>query len=299
MKIVIAGSSGFIGSKLVSHFKEKGHELILLSRNPQEGQHFWDPEAKQIDPSILAGVDVVINLAGESILGRWNQKKMERIRESRFDATQFLCDTLISTKTMPRTFLNASAIGYYGDRGEEVLTESSQSGHGFLAEVCRHWERIPDRLAEKGVRVVLMRFGLVLGDSGGALKQMEKPFRMGMGGTLGKGEQIMSWIAIDDLVSAVDFLIDHEEISGPVNFTAPGALSNLEFTRIFSTLLGKPAPLPIPKFALSMLFGSGVEIFLASLHARPDQLLKSGFPFQYANIEECLKKYLHLNEKKE
>lgn len=299
MKIVITGSTGFIGSHLVSHFKNKGHELILLSRSPKEGEHFWDPKAKQIDPSILAGVDIVINLAGESIMGRWNQKKMEQIRQSRLDATQYLCDSLISANTLPRLFFNASAMGYYGDRGQEVLTEESRSGHGFLAEVCRMWESIPAPLTQKGVRVVFMRFGLVLGDNGGALKLMEKPFRMGMGGYLGKGDQIMSWIAIDDVIAAIDYIIDHEEIAGPVNFTAPGALSNLEFTKIFARLLGKPAPLPVPKFALSMIFGSGADVFLSSIHSHPECLLKNGFQFQYPNLEECLKKYLRLNDKKE
>lgn len=294
MKIVITGSSGFVGSKLVSFFKEQGHELVLLSRSPEEGEQFWDPQARQIDPSILVGTDVAINLAGESILGRWNQKKMERIRKSRMDATQFLVDSLIHTNTLPRLYLNASAMGYYGDRGDEVLTEESPSGHGFLAEVCRQWESIPAPLSEKGVRVVFMRFGLILGD-GGALKLMEKPFRMGMGGALGKGSQIMSWIAIDDVAAAIDFIIGHEKISGPVNFTAPGALSNLEFTKTLADLLGKPAPMPIPKFAISMIFGSGAEVFLSSVHMHPERLLKSGFQFQYPELEPCLKKYLRLN----
>ncbi len=295
MKIVITGSSGFVGSHLVSFFKGRGDTLILLSRTPNEGEHFWDPDTKQIDPSILEGVDVVINLAGENILGRWNQKKMDLIRQSRFTSTQFLCETLISAKALPRLYLNASAIGYYGDRGEEVLTEESQSGHGFLAEVCREWEVIPNSLAQNGVRVACMRFGLVLGEDGGALKLMIKPFKMGMGGSLGKGAQIMSWIAIDDVVSAVDFVIEHEEVSGPVNFTAPAPLSNLEFTKILASLLNKPAPMPIPKFALGMIFGSGAEVFLSSTYVHPERLLKSGFHFQYTDLETCLKKYLEIN----
>ncbi len=295
MKIVITGSSGFIGKKLVSLFKDRGDTLILLSRNPKEGEHFWDPSSQQIEPSILEGADVVINLAGESILGRWNQEKMAKIRESRFTSTQFLCDTLLKLEQLPRIYINASAIGFYGDRGEEVLTEESQSGHGYLAEVCRHWERIPDVLAEKGVRVVLTRFGLVLGEEGGALKLMEKPFKMGMGGSLGKGTQIMSWIAVDDLVRGIDFVIEHEELSGPINFVSPGAVSNLEFTKTLASVLQKPAPMPIPKFAISMLFGSGGEVFLASAHVHPERLLKSGFQFQYPNLEETLKKYLHIN----
>ncbi len=292
MRIVITGSSGFIGSKLATFFKNRGDELVLLSRHPKEEEHFWDPESKQIDASLLKGADVVINLAGESILGRWNQQKMEKIRTSRFTATQFLCDTLQSLDQLPSVFINASAIGYYGDRGEELLTEKSASGHGYLAEVCREWEKIPSNLTQKGVRVVLARFGLVLGEEGGALKLMEKPFKMGMGGALGKGTQIMSWIAIDDLIEAIAFVIQNPSLVGPVNFTAPGAVSNLEFTKQFAALLHRPAPMPIPKFALSMLFGSGAEVFLASAHVQPDCLLKAGFSFQYPDLEGALKKYL-------
>lgn len=292
MKIAITGSSGFIGTHLAAFFKETGHELVLLSRNPEKKEHFWDPETKQIDPLALEKVDIVINLAGENIFGRWNQKKMDRIRHSRLDSTAFLCDSLINFKQLPSLFLNASAIGYYGDRGDEVLTENSQSGHGFLAEVCREWEAIPQKLSQQGVRVATLRFGIVLGEGGGALKLMEKPFKMGMGGSLGNGGQIMSWIGIDDVLAGVEFLIEHQELSGPFNFVAPGAVSNLEFTKTISHLLGKPASLPIPKFALAMLFGSGAEMFLASTHVYPEKLLKSGFQFQYPKLEEALKKYL-------
>ncbi|MCH9628026.1 MAG: Epimerase family protein [Chlamydiales bacterium] len=292
MKIVITGSSGFIGSRLATFFEERGDELVLFSRHPKEGEHFWDPESKQIDPSLLEGVDIVINLAGESILGRWNQQKMEKIRTSRLTSTQFLCDSLQSLDALPSVFINASAIGYYGDRGDEILTEKSGSGQGYLAEVCREWEKIPSGLAQKGVRVVFARFGLVLGKGEGALKLMEKPFKMGMGGSLGKGTQIMSWIAIDDLVEGIAFVIENSAVVGPVNFTAPGAVSNLEFTKQFAALLHRPAPMPIPKFALSMLFGSGAEVFLASTHVRPECLLEKGFRFHYPELEEALKKYL-------
>lgn len=292
MKIVLTGSSGFIGSRLTTFLKEQGHTLVLLSRHPKEGEQFWDPEAKQIDPGALKDVDVVINLAGESILGRWNQEKMKKIRNSRFVSTQFLCDSLLAQQTLPRLYLNASAIGYYGDRGDEILTEESHSGHGYLAEVCREWEKIPSPLIEKGVRVVLMRFGLVLGEKGGALKLMVKPFKMGMGGTLGKGTQMMSWIAIDDVLSAIAYVMQHEELSGPINFVAPESISNLSFTKTLARLLHKPAPLPLPKFIISMAFGSGAEVFLSSTHVHPEKLLKSGFQFQYPHLEEALKKYL-------
>lgn len=290
MKIVIAGSSGFVGSALTSFLKERGDELLLLSRTPKEGGVYWDPELRQIDLAVLENCDVVINLAGENILGRWNKEKMEQIRSSRLVATHFLCDTLLKLKTLPSLYLNASAVGYYGDRGQEVLTESSAPGESFLAEVCQEWERIPQSLAQRGVRVILMRFGLILGE-GGALKLMEKPFKLGMGGSLGKGDQMMSWIAMDDLLRAIDFAIQHKELAGPLNFTAPHPLSNLEFTKIFAHLLHKPAPLPIPKFMLSMIFGSGAEVFLSSTNAYPERLLKSGFQFHYPDLESALKKY--------
>lgn len=292
MKIVMTGSSGFIGKQLSSHLEQQGHTLVRLSRSPKENEHFWDPATKQLDPNLLNGADIVINLAGENILGRWNQEKMDRIRASRLEATQLLCDCLLTCETKPKLFINASAIGYYGDRGEEVLTESSSSGHGFLAEVCREWERIPETLQTHGVRVAYTRFGLVLGPEGGALKLMEKPFKMGMGGTLGKGEQIMSWIALDDVISAFDLIITNETLSGPINFTAPNALSNLEFTKHLASAFGKSAPLPIPKFIISTIFGSGAEVFLSSTRAHPQKLLDAGFAFAYPTLDEALKKYL-------
>ena len=295
MEIVIAGSSGFIGSRLVPFLREKGHQVSTLSRQPKTGEHLWDPENKVLDSSILEGVDVVINLAGESILGRWNKEKMERIKQSRLHSTQFLCDTLLKLKKPPALYINASAIGYYGDRGNEILTEASAPGKGFLAEVCQQWEGIAATLSQKGVRVVMTRFGLVLGEGGGALEKMEKPFKKGMGGTLGKGDQMMSWIALDDVLNAFQFIIEHEDMAGPVNFVAPHALSNVEFTKIFAHLLGKPAPLPIPKFALSMIFGSGAEVFLSSTHVHPEALLRCGFTFQYPDVEGALKKYLRIN----
>lgn len=296
MKIVIAGSSGFIGTHLASFFGKRGDTLILLSRQPDKpNAYFWDPHEKQIDPSILEGAEIVINLAGESILGRWNQKKMDRIRESRLASTQFLCHTLLGLTNPPKTYLGASAIGYYGDRQGEILTESSASGHGYLAEVCREWEKIPEILNQKGIRTVFTRFGLVLGGDGGALRYMEKAFRTGMGGVLGSGEQRMSWIAIDDVCRAFQHIIEHPEISGPVNLTAPFSLTNKEFTKIIGKILNRPTLISVPEFALSMLFGSGSEIFLSSLDVQPKRLLESGFEFKYPRIEEVLKKYLLIN----
>lgn len=294
MKIIIAGSSGFIGSNLVAHFEAQGHQLVLLSREPKKtNAYYWNPEERQIDPSVLEGADLVINLSGESILGRWTSKKMEQIRNSRLVSTQFLCDTLLTLPTLPKLYINASAIGFYGDRPQEILDETSQSGHGFLAEVCRQWEAIPAALASKGVRVVFSRFGIVLGE-GGALKQMEKAFRIGLGGVLGTGEQIMSWIAVDDVCSAMSHIISHPEISGPVNFVAPQSVSNASFTEALGKVLQRPTMVPVPKFALTMLFGAGADTLLSSSDARPHRLLETGFAFQYPELEEALKKYLSI-----
>jgi uncharacterized protein len=296
MKIVIAGSSGFIGSHLAAYFEKQGHELILLSRKPTSGQmQCWNPEANQLDPTILEGAHVVINLCGENIFGRWNQKKMEQIRKSRLDSTRLLCDTLLGLKKLPELYIGASAIGYYGDRKDEVLVESSPPGHDFLAEVCRSWEQIPEILAPKKVRVVLARLGIVLGEEGGALKHMKKAFQMGMGGILGSGKQMMSWIAIDDVCSAMQHVISHTELAGPINFVAPKAVSNLTFTQTLGKLLHRPSAFFVPKFALSLFFGEGAEMFLASADVSPQRLLDSGYPFQYPELELALKKYLSIN----
>lgn len=286
MKIAIAGGTGFVGNALSNDLKEKGYTLFSPSR-----KEFWDLKGEDLE-----GTDVVINLVGESILGRWNKQKMEQIRSSRLKSTQFLCDKLLHLQKPPSLYLNASAIGYYGDRGEEILTEASRRGQGFLAEVCEQWETLPRQLSEKGIRVVYLRFGLILGSEGGALKLIQKPFQMGMGGTLGSGKQMMSWIALDDVVRGIEWVMTHPELSGPINFVSPEALTNAEFTQLLAQVLHKPAPLPLPKFVLSMIFGSGSEVFLASSRVFPEKLLKSGFAFLYSDLSDALKKYLILND---
>jgi uncharacterized protein (TIGR01777 family) len=292
MKIVITAASGFIGSHLSQYFAKLGHELVLLSRRPTgPSGHYWDPEKKQLDASLLEGADCVINLAGENILGRWSEQKKQRIRESRYISTQFLCDTILNLKNPPKLYIGASAVGYYGDKGKEMVDETAPPGEGFLPEVCTYWERIPQNLSTKGIRIVLTRFGIVLGEEG-ALKQIAKAFRAGMGGVLGNGQQMMSWIAIDDLCEGMNHLIQRGEIRGPVNFTAPEMLSNQEFTKIIGKLLNRPTMVPIPKFALTMFFGEGVEMFLTSIAAKPQKLLDSGYRFLYPTIEGALKKYL-------
>jgi uncharacterized protein len=299
MKIIVAGSSGFVGSHLVNGYS-KEHQLVLLSRHPQPPKQpeqvcYWNPEEGQIDPSLLEGADVVINLCGENILGRWTQKKMEQIRASRLIPTQFLCDTLASLFSPPKLYIGASAIGFYGDRPGEILDERSQSGHGYLAEVCRLWEAIPSEgLAKRSVRVCLTRFGMILGH-GGALKLLEKIFRAGMGGVLGSGEQMMSWIAIDDVQRAIDHLIFHSEIEGPVNFVTPHPVSNRLFTEALARVLHRPARVASSPFALKMMLGPGAEVFLSSTAVQAYRLLESGFTFQYSDLNLALQKYLLIN----
>lgn len=283
MKIVIAGGRGFIGRAIATYFKE--HQLIILSRTPNQG-HYWNPDARQIAPHLMDGADVVINLAGESILGRWNQDKIERMRESRFKATNFL--TELMKRHPPKLYLGASGMGYYGDRGQELLTEKSPSGHSYLAEICRIWEQIPKQLTE--VRQVYMRFGLILGQ-GGALAKMLPLFKLGLGGILGDGSQIMSWMAINDVCGAIKHIINHSEISGPVNFVAPQTVTNKEFTKTLGRVLRRPTFFGVPKWALKMLYGAGQEVFLTSLNLTPKVLLDSGYQFQYPQLENALRSF--------
>jgi uncharacterized protein len=292
MKIVIAGATGFIGSHLVAYFKNRGYEVLILSRKPESSNsYFWDPYKQEMDITILEGSDCVINLAGENIQGRWTEKKKEEIKNSRLAATQFLCSSILQLAVPPKVYIGASAIGYYGDRGNEILDEDSPSGEGFLAEVCRLWEKIPEALSAKGVRVILTRFGIVMG-RGGSLKQIEKAFRTGMGGVLGSGKQMMSWISIDDLCAAMDHLIEQTALSGPVNFVAPQVISNADFTKALGKVLNRPTMITVPKFALNLLFGEAADMFLASTHVRPKKLEETGYRFLDPEIEKALVKYL-------
>lgn len=293
MKIIIAGASGFIGFHLGSFLRKKGHELTFLSTQQRPDAHLWNPEQRQIDPSILEGTDVVINLCGESIFGRWTEEKKEKIRKSRLVPTEFLCETLLKLTSPPSLYIGASATGYYGDRGDEILTENSPQGSGFLAQLCGDWEAIPQKLHERKIRVVSARFGVILGRGGGALKSMETPFRLGLGGKLGTGEQYMSWMAIDDLLEAVHHILERPELSGSINFVAPLPVTNLEFTKTLARVVRMPALFPVPAGILKLFLKSAArEAFLSSLRVYPEHLLKSGFVFKYPDLLSALKKYI-------
>lgn len=296
MNILVSGSSGLIGSALLPRLHE--HKVVKLTRvgasKPVEQGNVdrveWDPKTGKLLDGTFEGFDAVIHLAGENIASqRWSQEKKGRIRDSRIDATKKLCQNLITLSKPPKTFICASAIGYYGDRGDEVLDEKSTSGAGFLAEVCRQVESSTQIATEAGIRVVLLRIGVVLSKRGGALAKMLLPFQMGLGGPLGSGRQYMSWIAIDDMVGCIVHVLTNETLSGPVNAVAPNPVTNAEYSRILGNVLKRPAFMPMPEFGVRMLFGElADEILLASMRVKPTILEISRYKFQYPHVSEAL-----------
>lgn len=291
MKVLITGSTGFIGKRLVSVLTEAGHTVVPLVRGEASpGSVTWDPDIGVLDPQPLEGADVLIHLAGESIAsGRWTETKKARIRDSRVKGTELLQKTLGAMSSPPPLWISGSAIGIYGDRDEEPLTVESSKGRGFLADVCEEWEAAALPAADKGIRVVLLRTGVVLDPSGGALGMMLTPFKMGAGGRIGSGKQFMSWITREDMVRAILFLIDHPEINGPVNMVAPNPVTNAEFTRTLGKALHRPTFMPMPKFAARLAFGEMAdECLLASQRVLPDKLICAGYPFLHPNLEGAL-----------
>ena len=292
--VLISGASGLIGSALVASLESQGHEVTRLVRrkpsNDNEAQ--WDP-TRTIFPDLVSGFDAVIHLSGENVAGRWTEQKKCRIRESRVFTTDFLAMALAKTERKPGTLICASAIGYYGNRGDGVLTEDSLSGEGFFPEVCREWEFATEPAADIGIRVVNLRTGIVLSREGGALKQMLLPFRLGLGGRIGDGRQWWSWIHIADLVSAVHHILQNDSLRGTVNMTAPNPVTNAEFTSALSEALKRPARLPVPAFALRLLFGElADEGLLASARVVPEKLAKIGFAFAFPELKPALKDLL-------
>jgi uncharacterized protein (TIGR01777 family) len=293
-RVVISGASGLIGSALVPSLESPGHEVTrLVRRKPRNAKELqWVPTSP-IPPDLFSGFDAVIHLSGENVAGRWTEQKKCRIRESRIFTTDFLALALAKTERKPGTFICASAIGYYGNRGDEVLTEDSLSGEGFFSEVCREWEFATGPAGDAGVRVVNLRTGIVLSREGGALKQMLLPFRLGLGGRIGDGQQWWSWIHIADLVSAVHHVLQNDSLRGPVNMTAPNPVTNAEFTSALAEVLKRPARLPMPAFALRFLFGElADEGLLASARVVPRKLLGGGFQFQCPDLTSALRDLL-------
>jgi uncharacterized protein len=293
MKILISGLSGLVGTSLGSSLTAGGHEVIGLSRSASSTEIGWKPMEGQIDKQGLAGVEAVVHLAGESIAKRWTDKQKGLIRESRIQGTTLLCETLAGMEIPPKVLVSASAIGYYGDRGDEVLTETSPPGEGFLPGVCREWEAACEPARQKGIRVVNLRIGVVLSPDGGALAKMLLPFKMGVGGKVGSGNQYWSWIALDDVVGAIEHALTNEELQGPVNATAPNPSTNYEFTKTLGKVLSRPTVFPMPKFAARLALGEMADdLLLASARVLPERLQQTGYPFRFTELEEALRHLL-------
>ncbi len=296
MQVLVSGSTGLVGGALVPALEAAGHHVTRLVRQPLaagEDVLTWDPPARGPDADALQEFDAVIHLAGESVAHRWTENHKARIRTSRVTGTALLAQALAAARIPPRALIAASAVGYYGNRGAELLNESSASGTGFLAEVCRDWEAATEPAAANGLRVVNLRLGMVLSRKGGALARMLPAFRMGLGGPIAGGEQYISWIALDDLVQVILFTLTETSLRGAVNAVAPRPATNAEFTHTLAKLLHRPAVLPLPASAVRLLFGEmGQELLLSSQRAEPTRLLAAGFHFEYPDIESALRHIL-------
>jgi uncharacterized protein (TIGR01777 family) len=294
-RIILSGSSGMLGSALRKALAARqSPTLQLLRRVPTtEGQLQWNPGSSSPVESLapLEAAAAAIHLSGASVAEhRWTDAYRRELAASRIDSTHKLAKVLAALRKPPRTFLVASAIGIYGDRGDKVLNETSAAGRGFLAEVCRQWEAAAQPAVQAGIRVVHLRFGVVLGPGRGALQQMLPPFRVGLGARLGSGRQWMSWVSLDDAIAAILFALERSDLSGPVNVTAPNPVTNAEFTRALGKQLHRPAFLAVPAFAVRMMFGPMAdEALLASARVQPEKLLASGFQFSLPKIGEALR----------
>lgn len=298
MKVLITGSSGFIGSALVSFFEKQGDEVYKLVRaraDILQREIAYDPERGAITPAQLEGFDAIVHLAGESIMGRWTLRKKNRILESRVKGTALIAQAISKLKNPPPVFISASATGYYGNRKGEKLDEETSQGEGFLAEVCAQWEKATQAASNRGVRVVNLRIGMVLSDKGGALKQMLPIFKLGLGGEMGPGDQVISWISIDDLVRIIDFAINQRSLGGVVNAVTPYPVTNRELTKTLGDLLDRPTWFSMPTFMVHLVFGQlGQEILLSSGDVAPKKLERADFQFQTPRLEEALSQILKI-----
>lgn len=297
-RILISGSSGLIGSLLLPSLKTNGVEVTLLTRSAEKkssgtgGSIHWDP-AQPILPKAVSGFDAVIHLAGETIMGRWTTAKKARIRDSRILGTRNLALALANAPEKPRVFVCASAMGYYGNRGDELLTEESESGNGFLPELTREWEAASRPAADAGIRTAHLRTGIVLSTQGGALRAMLPAFKIGAGGRIGDGRQWMSWIDIQDMVGAIHHILKSDYLQGPINMVAPRPVTNAEFTRTLASLLSRPAIFPVPAFVVKLAFGEmGEELLLSSTRVEPTRLITSGYPFRFRELKTSLQAML-------
>jgi len=294
-KVLVSGSSGLVGSTLVVSLAKNGYQVTRLVRSGAsgEGQLVWDP-AKPLAPESVSGFDAVVHLAGEPIVGRWSEEKKRRIVDSRVPPTRHLAEALAKTSGPPRVLICASAIGYYGDRGDEVLREESAPGQQpFSSQLCLQWEAAAQPAAAAGIRTVILRFGIVLSAAGGALKKMLPPFRLGVGGNMGNGRQWMSWIDLQDVTAAILHILKTDSLHGPVNMTSPNPVTNAEFTKILASVLSRPAIFPLPAFAARLVFGQMAdELLLASQRVEPAKLLANGYVFQRPDLHQSLQAIL-------
>jgi uncharacterized protein len=297
VRVVVTGSSGLIGTALVEALQARGDEVTrLVRRMPETGEARWDPAAGQIDAAALEGHDAVVHLAGAGIGDhRWTDDHKRAVLQSRVKGTTLLAETIAALANKPEVLASSSAVGYYGLRGDEVLTEDSGPGTGFLSEVCQQWEAATAPAEDAGLRVVHFRTGLVLSPEGGALKQMLLPFKLGIGGRIGTGRQWWSWIAMEDEVGAILHLLDGGTARGPANLAAPNPVTNEEFTRTLNHVLRRPTLLPTPTFALKAMFGREAveEMFLGGQRVQPARLQAESYGFRHPELEGALRQLLH------
>lgn len=292
--VAISGATGLVGTELSSLFREEGKSVLAISR--REGAAYddtirWDPSSGLTNPARLESVDAIVHLAGENIAGgRWNETLKRKIRNSRVEGTRNLVKSIAAVEKRPKVLVSASAIGFYGDRGAAELTESSESGTGFLSEVCQEWEAEADAAKALGLRVVKIRIGVVLSPKGGALAKMLLPFKMGLGGVVGSGNQYWSWIGLEDLTRAIAWCVNNDSVEGPVNAVSPTPMTNKDFTKGVGKALSRPTIFPLPGFMAKIVLGEMAEsLLLSSTRVMPDALTKSGFEFSHPELVGCLK----------
>jgi len=296
MRILISGASGLLGTALTRALRQSGHQCVaLVRREPRAGEVQWDPE-QPLDPAKLSGCDAVVHLAGKNIAGRWTEKFKREVLESRVHGTQTLATAAAESfrrTGQPRVFVSASGVGFYGNRGDELLTEPSSAGSGFLADISKQWEAATAPASAAGVRVVCLRIGVVLARDGGALKPLLLPFKLGFGGRIGSGQQYWSWIALDDVIGAITFALENDNIHGPLNVVSPSPVRNQEFVRALGRVLNRPTIFPLPEFAVRAMLGEmGEELLLTSARAVPQKLQKAGYQFRYQQLDAALRSVL-------
>jgi uncharacterized protein (TIGR01777 family) len=288
MKILISGGSGFIGKALVSSFQKENYDLVLLQRKDENKAYFWNPKEKILKIPKNDKIDVVINLAGENISsGRWTSSKKEEIKNSRVEGTSLLSEFFSKAKYKPKVFISGSAIGLYGNNEDQILTENSAKGSGFLADVCELWENSAKSIQVSEVRTVFLRFGMILSFQGGALEKMLLPFKLFLGGIIGTGKQYISWISLDDVISVIHFILQNENLSGAINLVSPESVTNFDFTKSLGKFLKRPTIFPLPSFFAKLLFGEmAEELLLSSIRVLPKKLQEEKYSFIHSDLEK-------------